>query len=456
MAPFTPLDGLLIGTATAAVQIEGGDRNNNWYDWASVPGNIRDGSTPLRSTDHWNRWREDTELMASLGLQTYRMGIEWSRIEPRPGEFDATALARYRDEIELLRSHGIVPLVTLHHFTNPSWFQGLGEWTVPASVDIWLRFVRHVVTELRDLVTDWVTINEPNVYAVQTHLFGEGPPGTSSWPAVRKVLRHMAIAHCRAYRLIHEAQPNAQVGFAHHMRVFDPWTANNPVHRASARVNALLFQDAVADAFLGGSFHRLLGRPPADIAPGRYYDYVGLNYYTRTASKRMADATFPGSPVSDLGWEIYPEGLIRCARRLNDRYPGPIWVTENGTADNGSADNGSADNGSADNGDLTAGRLERFRCRFLDDHLTMIARSTLPFARYYHWCFVDNWEWKEGEVARFGIVHNDYATQTRTIKPSGHFLARIIAEAGISDAARADFVEPQGCPRDSAAREAGR
>ena len=447
MAPFTPLDGLLIGTATAAVQIEGGDRNNNWYDWSSVPGNIRDGSTPVRSTDHWNRWREDTELMASLGLQTYRMGIEWSRIEPRPGEFDATALARYREEIELLRSHGIVPLVTLHHFTNPSWFQGLGEWTVPASVDIWLRFVRHVVAELRDVVTDWVTINEPNVYAVQTHLFGEGPPGTSSWPAVRKVLRHMAIAHCRAYRLIHDLQPNAQVGFAHHMRVFDPWKPNNPIHQASARVNSLLFQDAVADAFLAGRFHRLLGRPPADIAAGRrYYDYLGINYYTRTASKRMADATFPGSPVNDLGWEIYPEGLLRCARRLHDRYPGPIWVTENGTADNGTADNG----------DLTTGQLERFRCRFVNDHLTTIATSSLPFERYYHWCFVDNWEWKEGEVPRFGIVHNDYATQIRTVKPSGRFLARIIAEGGISDAAREEFIEPQEYPSSPGEGAAGK
>ena len=186
MAPFTPLDGLLIGTATAAVQIEGGDRNNNWYDWSSVPGNIRDGSTPVRSTDHWNRWREDTELMASLGLQTYRMGIEWSRIEPRPGEFDATALARYREEIELLRSHGIVPLVTLHHFTNPSWFQGLGEWTVPASVDIWLRFVRHVVAELRDVVTDWSPSTSPTCMPCKRTFSGTGHPGLRHGPRCEK------------------------------------------------------------------------------------------------------------------------------------------------------------------------------------------------------------------------------------------------------------------------------
>lgn len=425
---FTDLKGLLIGTATAAVQIEGGDRNNNWYDWASVPGNIKDGSTPLRSTDHWNRWRDDTELMASLGLQTYRMGVEWSRIEPRPGEFDDAALDRYRDEIGLIRERGIVPLVTLHHFTNPSWFQGLGEWTSPAAVDLWLRFIDKVVRTLGDLVTDWVTINEPNVYATAAYLFREGPPATVSIPAMRRVLANMAIAHCRAYRLIHDIQPDAKVGFAHHMRVFDPLSAKNPIHRASAWVNSAIFQDVLSDAMLGGRFNRLLGRQPADIAPGHYYDYLGINYYTRTASSKIADGTFPGVEVNDLGWELYPEGLVRCARQLHERYPAPIWVTENGTCDNG---------------DPTTGQLERFRCGFLADHLDAMAASALPFERYYHWCFVDNWEWVEGEVPRFGIVHNDYETQTRTVKPSGHFMSQIIADGGITSEARRRFVAPE-------------
>lgn len=430
--PLVALDHLLIGTATAAVQIEGGDRNNNWYDWAQVPGNILDGSSPLRSTDHWARWREDTELMASLGLQTYRMGVEWSRIEPRPGEFDDAVLERYRAEISLLRERGIVPLVTLHHFTQPSWFQGLGEWTNPAAVDLWLRFVRRVVESLRHLVSDWVTINEPNVYATAAHLFGEAPPARLSIPRMRAVLHHMALAHCRAYRLIHELQPDAKVGFAHHVRVFDPLSPRNPLHHASARLSATLFQDVIADAMLGGRFHRVLGPRPADIAPGTYYDYVGINYYSRTASSKLGDGTFPGAPINDLDWEIYPDGLIECATALSARFPGPIWITENGTCDNG---------------DPETGALERFRSRFLDEHLTAIGRSTLPFERYYHWCFVDNWEWRQGEVPRFGLVHNDYETQRRTIKPSGHFLSRIIAEGGITTKARQEYVDPQAYDR---------
>lgn len=425
---FTALPHLLIGAASSALQIEGGDRGNNWYDWAQVPGNIRDGSTPLRSTDHWVRWREDTDLLTGLGLQIYRMSVEWSRIEPRPGEFDTVALERYREEIAALQAGGVQVLVSLHHFSQPSWFQGLGEWTIPQSVPIWLRFVREVVTALGDLVTDWVTINEPNVYAAQSHLWREGPPGDRSPGKVRAVMAHMAEAHCRAYLLIHELQADARVGFAHHMRAFDPKNSRNPLHRAAVPLSSALFQDVIAEAMLTGRFRRLLGRQPAGITPGRFHDYLGLNYYARTASAGLSDGTFPGVPVNDLGWEIYPEGLVRCIRWLRERSAAPVWITENGTADNG---------------DPATGLLERFRCRFLNDHLSLLADPTLGVERYYHWCFVDNWEWQEGEMPRFGLVHNDYETQTRTIKPSGRFLARIIAEGGISDAAREEFVAPQ-------------
>ena len=131
---------LRIGVSTSALQIEGGDLASNWSDWADRPGRIQDGSYPGRATDHWTRWREDTALMASLGLQVYRMGVEWSRIEPRPGEFDRAALDRYRQELQACAGQRDRPLVTLHHFTNPLWFQELGEWTDPRSVDLFTRF----------------------------------------------------------------------------------------------------------------------------------------------------------------------------------------------------------------------------------------------------------------------------------------------------------------------------
>ena len=425
---------LRIGVSTSALQIEGGDRNNSWFAWALLPGHVADGSNPVRATDHWTRWREDTELMAELGLQVYRMGVEWSRVEPRMGEFDHTVLDRYREELQALRDNGIEPLVTLHHFANPSWFQELGEWTSPHSVDLFSRFTRVVVEALGDLVSEWVTINEPNVYAAQGHLFKEGPPGRVSYRNVRKVLRHMAIAHCAAYGIIHEIQPEAKVGLAHHLRVFAPLNPANPVHRTLTRVSEHLFQGALTDAVLGGRFRSFLGPQPGEVTPGRYYDYLGINYYSRTAVSRIGDGTFPGVPVNDLGWEIHPDGIVQVARVLHARYPGPIWVTENGTCDNGTHDNGNHDD------------VERFRSRFLHDHVAALAGSGLPVERYYHWCFVDNWEWAEGMSARFGIVHLDPETLDRTVKPSGRFLAQVIKDQGVTEESYAAYVAGEVYP----------
>lgn len=126
-----PLNGLLIGTASAATQIEGGDRNNNWWQWAQTPGHVADGSSPERANDHWNRWPDDNRLMAELGYPIARVGLEWSRIEPNPGEFSSAALDRYREELGDLVDRGIRPLVTLHHFSNPLWLQRKGQWTTP-------------------------------------------------------------------------------------------------------------------------------------------------------------------------------------------------------------------------------------------------------------------------------------------------------------------------------------
>lgn len=416
------LGDLRLGVATAAVQIEGGDRANSWYDWSMIPGRIKDGSTPLRSTGHWERWREDTALMSQLGLETYRMGIEWSRVEPRPGELDREALARYREELEAVRAAGIEPMVTLHHFSHPSWFEAMGAWEHDRAVDTWLRFVRVVVAELHDVVTDWCTINEPNVYAVGGYLFGNFPPGrTNAWLALRKVLRHMAIAHCRAYHLIHEIAPQARVGFAHHVRPFAPFASGNPVHRAMARVNAHLFQDVLTDAMLGGCFGIELGGQPDDVTPGAHHDYVGINYYTRSAVTGISDNRFEDVPVNDLDWEIYPQGLLEVVAPIVQRYPGPIWVTENGTCDNDDA----------------------FRARYLHEHLATMVTSGLPFERYYHWCFVDNWEWDVGEVPRFGLVHLDWESGDRTVKESGRFYAQIIANRGVTEEMHARHVAPQ-------------
>lgn len=416
------LPGCGLGVATAATQIEGGAHNHNWADWARR-GRILDGSSPVRATDHWNRVADDTELLSDLGIKHYRMGLEWSRIEPTPGSFDEAAFAHYRFELMLLREAGIDPMLTLHHFNNPSWLEERGGFLNPGAIRFFLRFVSRVVRALGDLVDEYVTINEPNVYATYAYQYGLWPPGHQSARDVVAVSQNLAVAHIRAYQLIHSLQPAARVGTAMHVRIFRPANRANPYHVASARALDYAFQGCMLRAVSRGQFRPPLTQP-GDIRPGIYYDFQGVNYYSRSTVTGPADGTGTDVPINDLGWEIYPQGIVEVAARVNRRFPGPIYITENGTAD----------------------AADAFRSRFIYDHLAAISRSALPIRRYYHWCLVDNWEWIEGEQARFGLIENDFETQTRTVRPSGRFYADVIANAGVTDEAYERYVAHEAYP----------
>lgn len=405
-----------LGVATAATQIEGGDADTNWHRW-SAAGRIPDGSSPVRAADHWNRVAEDVDLLTEMGIRHYRMGLEWARLEPEPGRFDPAAFAHYRDELTRLRDAGISPLVTLHHFNPPGWLVDAGDWLAPEAVPAFLRFTGTVVRELGDLVQDWITINEPNVQAIEGFLFGDWPPGRHSYRQTVAVLQALVEAHLRAYLLIHELQPRARVGMAHHVRAFAPRERRNPLHRLAAVTTRYLFQDALIQATATGRTAPPLRRPKG-LPRRRYYDFHALNYYTRSTVRNIGEGMATGVDANDLGWEVYPPGLVEVAARVHARYPGPIWITENGACD-------------AD---------DRFRSRYLYDHLAVIAASGLPIERYYYWCLTDNWEWAEGEAARFGLVHLDFENQRRTVKDSGRFYADIIANRGVTKAAFQRYV----------------
>ena len=410
------LGSLELGVATAATQIEGGDADTNWHRWAAQ-GRVKDLSTPARAADHWNRVGEDIALLGQLGVRHYRMGLEWARIEPSEGVFDEAAIGHYRDELTQLREAGITPLVTLHHFNNPGWLEERGAWVRDDTIEVFLRYVKYVVSQLKDLVGEWITINEPNVYATQAYVFGDWPPGQRQVGAAMAVMSHLAQAHVRAYQLIHAIQPQAKVGVANHLRVFDPANPRSPIDLVGARVMEHLFQGAIMQAMSYGHFPLPLRGGPA-IKRGRYYDFTGINYYTRSWVTGASEGVRPNSPVNDLGWEIYPQGLFRLLRRVARRYPGPIYITENGTAD----------------------AADAFRPRFLYDHLRAVVAAGGVVQRYYHWCFTDNWEWIEGEIPRFGLVHLDYETQARTIKESGRLFADIIAHGGVTKQAYARWL----------------
>ena len=418
MRPFQLPEGFLLGSSTAATQIEGGDRNNNWYDWYAK-GNIRDGSSILRADDHWNRVEEDADLLTVLSQQVYRMGIEWSRIEPEKGKFDAEAMAHYREEITRIVERGVRPLVTLHHFTHPLWLTEEGGFETSKVVEYFERYVRYVVENIGDLVSEYITINEPNVYVVNGYVFGIWPPGKTNFALSAKVYINMVKCHIAAYKIIHEIRagklPETMVGVAHHLRVFIPYNRFNPLDHLAAKIMRFYFQDGIVGLMSRGKiafpFNLLL---PRHIR-GCYSDFMGINYYSRSAVKfrGMQDGVLPGAPLNDLGWEIYPEGIALLCRKFYKKYGLPIWITENGVCDNSDA----------------------LRAEFICDHLEQLANIAgqgVRVERYYHWSLLDNFEWLEGESARFGLVHVNYSTQERRIKRSGDFYAQICRSGGVT------------------------
>ncbi len=415
---------LLLGSATAPYQIEGGATNTDWHQWCQIPGKIKDGTSGEIACDHWNRIEEDVELLSKMGHQVYRFGIEWARVQPSAGAFDDEALERYRYEIQLLKDKGIKPLVTLHHFVNPDWLMEKGGWEAADVADRFERYVRYVVDGLKDLVDEWITINEPFVYMVNGYFYAIWPPGKNEPFTGFKVLRNMLHAHVKAYGVIHqiyeEQGQEVKVGIAHHMRIFDPHNSRSPLDKMSIRLVNRIVNDVVLEGMLHG---RLLapvgtGQPWGE---GPFCDFLGLNYYSRDLIKFsfnpknffMKILTHPTNPKNDLGWEIYSEGLYRLLQRLG-RYDLPIYITENGIADG----------------------TDNQRSEFIINHLKVVQRARdegIPVERYYHWATMDNFEWAEGLEGRFGLVEVDYATQKRTIRSSGAMYAEICKSHEIAE-----------------------
>ena len=419
---FSLKENMLLGVASAATQIEGGDHSSNWNDWYER-GFIKDGTNPATDNDHWDKWREDTALMQKMGLKIYRFGIEWARIMPREDEIDEEAIERYREELLLLREYGIRPLMTIHHFTNPMWFEKKGGFERQENLHYYLELVELAVSRFGDLCSDYVTINEPNVYATNSYFFGSWPPGEKSLKKTLAVMENLAFCHIEAYGIIHGMRremgyDDTMVACANHLRVFAPKNPKNPWHRLCARLNSYLFQDALTHAMTLGKF-RFPMKNRGRHKKGEYTDFIGLNYYTRSTVSGIGDGVRENSPRNDLDWEIYPHGIVECAESLYKVLPRPIWVTENGTCDND----------------------DRFRCRYLYEHLREVCESSLPFERFYHWCFCDNFEWVEGNSSKFGLVSIDKESRARQVKESGEFYSAIITEGGVSEELYEKFVQ---------------
>ncbi|WKZ36642.1 MAG: family 1 glycosylhydrolase [Anaerolineales bacterium] len=413
--------GFLWGTATASHQVEGNNTNNNWHAWEQA------GHTAHKSglaADWWGgRWREDFDRAAETGQNAHRFSLEWSRVQPTPDSWDEEAIEKYRLMLRGLRERNMTALVTLHHFTDPLWVTESGGWENEKIVPLFEKYVRKMVDALKEYVTLWCTINEPNVYALSGYVAGVFPPGKKNIKLSMRVLGNMVKAHAAAYRAIHELQPEARAGYALHYRPMVPRWSWSPLDRMMRDIRYSGINMGFPSAISTGVMKSPVGNQRIPEAKGTQ-DYLGLNYYS--VDTVWFDLFKPGELFSNSGYPKdadmsdtnflanIPEGIFDSIKWITRAYPDiPIIITENGVEDSD----------------------DHMRPRYLAQHLHQVWRAVnfnWPVKGYFHWSLVDNFEWERGWTQRFGLWGLDLDTQKRIRRPSVDLYAEICKENGLS------------------------
>lgn len=424
--------GFLWGTATAAHQIEGGNTNNNWWLFEKRPGAIKNGDSSVKACDHWNRFEKDFDLIKKLNGNSYRMSIEWSRIYPSPGQVDKKALGHYHKMIDALLKRKITPFITLLHFTTPLWWEEKGGMLngKEEHTGHFRDFCELIAREFRGQVTFWNTINEIEI-VVLGYLTGTFPPGEKNFLKTFRAVDTLLKMHALAYHTVKNIMPQAQVGLVHNMQVVKPYNPSSLADRMLAGFTDYLFNGCYFRALKTGKLFMNFLSNYRGLRGST--DFMGLNFYNfDLVSPKLPDMALQATEnplcgaerlCAGLGWEPYPEGLLASMRRIQKELPGmPIYITENGI-------------GTDD---------DQWRQKIMVDHLKMVhqaIREGIDVRGYFHWSLIDNFEWAEGYLSRFGLVHVDYKTQKRTIKESGKLYAEISRQNGIPPAVLKKFPE---------------
>jgi len=446
-------EGFVWGVATSSFQIEGahdvdGRGPSIWDTFAAQPGWIEDGSNAEIACDHYHRYAQDIDIIKSLGIPAYRCSVAWPRILPNgTGSVNVAGLDFYDRLVDTILAAGIDPWITLYHWDLPQALEDRGGWVQRSIVDAFGEFADAVSRRLGDRVRHWITHNEPWCASVLGYAQGAHAPGKKSWPDALAAAHHILLSHGRAVPVLRSNVRGARVGITLNCSTCEPASPSRADCDAARQFDGELNRWFL-DALYFGSYpqdvieaHERAGRLAKGmcfVQPGDMQviqtptDFLGVNYYSRAVirSDRICEEenearTIPvpdPADLTDMGWEVHPEGLRETLVRIHADYrPASLVVTENGAA----YATGPGADGSID---------DRRRCDYVTAHVRACfdaIAAGVPLDGYFLWSLLDNFEWAHGYSKRFGIVWVDFETQERIVKASAQLYSRLVRNAGI-------------------------
>ena len=433
-------DGFLWGVASSSYQIEGAWNEDEkgesiWDRFSHTPGNIKNGDTGDIACDHYHLYKKDVALMKELGIQAYRFSISWPRVLPKgKGDINRVGLEFYNRLVDELLEAGIEPWICLYHWDLPQALQDEGGWANRNIVRSFADYAGLMARELGDRVKRWLIFNEPRCVAWLGHFTGVHAPGIKNLELALKVSHHLLLTQGKTIQTLREVNQDFQIGTILDLNVIHPITNDEKDQKAAGNFDEFLNRWFL-DPIFNGEYPALAKE--AGLEPKRgdmdliqqHLDFLGVNYYTRLLAAydpsnplMRAKVINKKTPVTERGWEIYPNGLYEILMRLRREYGNPmLYVTENGAA---FEDNVIKD-GKVQDDD---------RIAFLRDHMLAAYRAIKEGVRlngYFVWTITDNFEWAEGYSKRFGLVHTDYRTLKRTPKKSFYWYKQVIQNNGL-------------------------
>ncbi len=411
------------GVATASFQIEGGVSNRLpciWDTFCATEGKIADNSNGDIACDHYNLWQQDIELINSLGVDAYRLSISWPRVINQDGSANQEGINYYIQILDALLAKNIKPFVTLYHWDLPQHLEGNGGWLNRETAYQFKEYADVITKAFGDRVHSYATFNEPFCSSYLGYEVGIHAPGIKGKEFGRKAAHHILLAHGLAMPVLQKNSPKSLNGIVLN---FTPCYANTEADQAASDYADQYFNQWYIKPLFDKAYPEIINTMPdwqqPDIQDGdmdiiaQPIDFLGINFYTRAIYTSDEDEIYrqlpPPAPITDIGWEIYPAAFTSLLTSLNELYElPPVYITENGAA-------------MADT--IEDDKVSDFdRVNYYQLHLNAVndaIEKGVNVVGYFAWSLMDNFEWAEGYLKRFGIVYVDYKTQKRTIKQSG-------------------------------------